>query len=125
VIAEEYNKVQVVGVIHSHHEMGGAKGDHAGFSSHDNEFINSNHNVSLLVARDGIAGQIRVKTPCGAFIKVTAKVRNMDEVELDEKKLKTEFKEKINFGRGRGGHHTGYTVTVNGGGKIDRENYHF
>lgn len=93
----------IVGVIHSHHEMGGAKGDVAGFSGHDEAFINSNHNVSLLVAKDGIAGHIRVKTPCGAFLRITAKVKQMDEVDLDEKKLKEEFKSKIQFGGGRGG----------------------
>lgn len=129
VIAEEYNKVQVVGVIHSHHEMGGARGEKAGFSGHDDEFINSNHNVSLLVAKDGIAGHIRVKTPCGAFIKVTAKIRNMDEVTLDEKKLQEEFKSKIRFGHGRGGHHKSYTVIVNGKKEKDplasRDSYHF
>lgn len=101
VLTDEYNKVSVVGVMHSHHEMGGAKGDKAGFSQHDENFINSNHNVSLLIAKDGIAGHVRVKTPCGAFLRVTAKIKNMDEVELDEKKLKEEFKEKIRFGRGR------------------------
>ena len=95
--------VNIVGVMHSHHEMGGAGHDKAGFSGHDEAFINSNHNVSLLVAKDGIAGHIRVKTPCGAFLRIIAKVKNMDEVEVDEKKLKEEFKEKINFGRGRGG----------------------
>ena len=124
---EEYNKIGVVGVIHSHHEMGGAKGDKAGFSGHDEAFINSNHNVSLLVAKDGMAGHIRAKTPCGAFIRVTATIRNMDEVEVDEKKLQAEFKEKISFGgRGRIG------VPGAGHGKngipaweIGRDNYHF
>lgn len=110
VIAEEYNQVSVVGVMHSHHEMGGAKGDKAGFSQHDEAFINSNHNVSLLVAKDGIAGHVRVKTPCGAFLRVTAKIRNMDEVTIDEKKLKEEFKEKIRFGHGRGSNHISWDL---------------
>lgn len=123
VIAEEYNQVSVVGVMHSHHEMGGAKGDKAGFSQHDEAFINSNHNVSLLVAKDGIAGHVRVKTPCGAFLRVTAKIKNMDEVEVDEKKLKEEFKEKIRFGRGRGDYQS--WVSPNKRNDISRENYHF
>lgn len=110
VIAEEYNQVSVVGVMHSHHEMGGAKGETAGFSQHDEAFINSNHNVSLLVAKDGIAGHVRVKTPCGAFLRVTAKIRNMDEVTIDEKKLKEEFKEKIRFGHGRGSNHISWDL---------------
>jgi len=92
---ENYNDLGVVGVIHSHHEMGGAGHDKAGFSGHDEAFINSNHNVSLLVAKDGIAGHIRVKTPCGAFLRITAKVRQMDEVEVDEKKLKRSSKKKF------------------------------
>ena len=109
-LAEEYNQVSVVGVMHSHHEMGGAKGETAGFSQHDEAFINSNHNVSLLVAKDGIAGHVRVKTPCGAFLRVTAKIRNMDEVTIDEKKLKEEFKEKIRFGHGRGSNHISWDL---------------
>lgn len=126
---EEYNKLGVVGVIHSHHEMGGAGHDKAGFSGHDEAFINSNHNVSLLVAKDGIAGHIRVKTPCGAFLRITAKVKQLDEVEVDEKKLKEEFKDKIRFGgRGWNGGTNRYfddpknSINAN---DIDRTNYHF
>jgi len=128
---EDYNNIGVVGVIHSHHEMGGAGHDKAGFSGHDEAFINSNHNVSLLVAKDGIAGHIRVKTPCGAFLRITAKVKQLDEVEVDEEKLKEEFKEKINFGqtgRGWNGGTNRYfddpknSINAN---DIDRTNYHF
>lgn len=119
----------IVGVIHSHHDMGHGSTDNPGFSGHDNEFINSNHNVSLLVSKKGIAGHIRVKTPCGAFMKVVAKVKHMDEVELDEKKLQEEFKNNIRFGGGQ----TGGTVTYVGDGKDyfpqnrqpTRDNYHF
>lgn len=128
VIAEEYNQVSVVGVMHSHHEMGGAKEDKANFSGHDEAFINSNHNVSLLVAKDGIAGHVRVKTPCGAFLRVTAKIKNMDEVEVDEKKLKEEFKEKISFGRGRGGYQKSWDLSDSAAKDkrvIDRDHYHF
>ena len=116
---DEYK--DIVGVMHSHHEMGGAGHDKAGFSGHDEAFINSNHNVSLLVAKDGIAGHIRVKTPCGAFIRIIAKVRNMDEVEVDEKKLKEDFKSKIRFGRGRGSNRY-FDHPVAGGGD-SRRNY--
>jgi len=128
---ENYNELGVVGVIHSHHEMGGAGHDKAGFSGHDEAFINSNHNVSLLVAKDGIAGHIRVKTPCGAFLRITAKVKQLDEVEVDEKKLKAEFQEKIRFGqtgRGWNGGTNRYfddpknSINAN---DIDRNNYHF
>lgn len=126
---EEYNTVGIVGVIHSHHEMGGAGHDKAGFSGHDEAFINSNHNVSLLVAKDGIAGHIRVKTPCGAFMRITAKVKQLDEVEVDEKKLKTEFKEKIRFGQtgnyaGGSNRYFDEPRSVHSD-DIDRNNYHF
>lgn len=135
VICEDYNKLSIVGVIHSHHDMGHGSAENPGFSGHDNEFINSNHNVSLLVAKKGIAGHVRTKTPCGAFIKVNATIKQMDEVTVDEKKLKAEFKEKINFGRGRGGHHESYSVTLGGDNVtgiddlnnkiVNGKNYHF
>ena len=113
----------IVGVIHSHHEMGGAKGDKAGFSGHDEAFINSNHNVSLLVAKDGIAGHIRVKTPCGAFLRITAKIKQMDEIEMDEKKLKEEFESKIRFGRS--GRASSWNEPNKNVSPFDRDNYHF
>jgi hypothetical protein len=124
VILDDYNQLGIVGVIHSHHEMGGAGGEKAGFSGHDEAFINSNHNVSLLVAKDGIAGHIRVKTPCGAFLRINAKVKQMDEVELDEKKLKEEFKSKIRFGRN--GYSGGAYVSPKTKDPFsDRNSYHF
>ena len=104
----------------SHNLANHGSKENPGFSGTDNEFINSNHNVSLLVSTKGIAGHIRAKTPCGAFIRVNATVKNMDEVDVDEKKLKEEFKEKIRFGRGHGGHYPNNKITV-----IDRNNYHF
>jgi proteasome lid subunit RPN8/RPN11 len=58
---ENFNELNVVGVIHSHHGMG------TGFSGTDHEFINGNHNLSLVIANNGIAGQYRWTTPCGAL----------------------------------------------------------
>ena len=58
---ENFNDLNVVGVIHSHHGMG------TGFSGTDHEFINGNHNLSLVIAKNGIAGQYRWTTPCGAL----------------------------------------------------------
>lgn len=129
--SEEYNKVSVVGVIHSHHEMGHGSKNNPGFSGHDEQFINSNHNVSLLVSTKGIAGHIRVKTPCGAFMRINATIKHMDEVEIDEKKLQKEFKAKIRFGRGRGEYHESWNMNGKNGkndvpaSEVDRNNYHF
>lgn len=114
----------IVGVIHSHHDMGHGSTEKPGFSGHDNEFINSNHNVSLLVSKKGIAGHIRVKTPCGAFMKVNASIKHMDEVELDEKKLAEEFKSNIRFGNGRQ-FSDGENWNIGKNREYTRDNYHF
>lgn len=58
---EEFNKLNIVGVIHSHHGMG------TGFSGTDHAFINGNHNLSLVIAKNGVAGQYRWTTPCGSL----------------------------------------------------------
>jgi len=47
-----------VGVIHSHHSMSKF------FSGTDNEYINSNHDLSIVVAKDGMKGQYRFFPPC-------------------------------------------------------------
>jgi hypothetical protein len=50
----------------------------------------------------------------------------MDEVEVDEKKLQAEFKEKIRFGHGRGsGSNTNWDLSAGDKKIIDREHYHF
>jgi hypothetical protein len=101
VIADKYNEMKVVGVIHSHHEMGAGDEDRPSFSGHDEAFINSNHNLSLLAGRDRttkgfkIVGIARTKTPCGAFMKIKASVKAMNEIPSDaEKEMKKEFLEK-------------------------------
>jgi hypothetical protein len=58
---EEFNNLNIVGVIHSHHGMG------TGFSGTDHAFINGNHNLSLVIAKNGVAGQYRWTTPCGSL----------------------------------------------------------
>jgi len=99
--ADEYNKLKVVGVIHSHHEMGAGDEDRPSFSGHDTEFINSNHNVSLLAGRDRetggfkVVGIARVTTPCGGLMKVKANVKALSEVTDEEKALKKEFFDKV------------------------------
>jgi hypothetical protein len=65
----EFNNLSVIGVIHSHHGMG------TGFSHTDNTYVNQNHDISLVVAHSGIAGQIRSKVPCGAMMITDAKVK--------------------------------------------------
>jgi hypothetical protein len=95
---EEYNQRSIVGVIHSHHDMGAGDADRPSFSGHDDNFINSNHNLSLLAGKSGngfkIVGIARAKTPCGAFMKVKANVRSLVENPEADKVLKDEFLEK-------------------------------
>lgn len=102
VVAENYNQLKVVGVIHSHHEMGAGDEDSPSFSGHDANFINGNHDLSLLAGRDRVSGGFkivgiaRVKTPCGALMQVKAEVKAMPEVMTDEEKeLKKEFFSKV------------------------------
>ena len=106
VVESEYNNLSIVGVIHSHHEMGAGDEDRPSFSGHDAAFINSNHNLSLLAGRDRttkgfkIVGIARTKTPCDAFIKVKAVVKPMkEEMSEEEKALHDEFKEKVFGGK--------------------------
>lgn len=101
VVAENYNQLKIVGVIHSHHEMGAGDEDNPSFSGHDAAFINSNHNLSLLAGRDRTTGGFkivgigRVKTPCDSYMKIKANVKLMNEEFSDEEQaLKKEFFEK-------------------------------
>jgi len=97
---EEFNQHSIVGVIHSHHEMGAGDADNPSFSGHDDAFINANHNLSLLAGKDRqsrgfkIVGLARVTTPCGAFLQVKANVKSMVEDPEGDKALKDEFLEK-------------------------------
>ena len=65
----EFNDLKTIGVIHSHHGMG------TGFSGTDHEWINQNHNISLVIAKNGVAGQCRWSTPCGALKIIPVKVK--------------------------------------------------
>lgn len=105
VVADKYNEMQVIGVIHSHHEMGTGDDDSPSFSGHDANFINGNHDLSLLAGRDTktkgfkIVGIGRVKTPCGSLMQVKANVKAKKEKPSDSVvKLMNEFKEKV-FGK--------------------------
>lgn len=97
--ADNYNELKIIGVIHSHHEMGAGDAERPSFSGHDAAFINSNHNLSLLAGRDRetggfkIVGIARNVTPCGAFVQVKANVKAFSD-DPEEKGWKDEFVEK-------------------------------
>jgi hypothetical protein len=86
---EEFNDLPIIGVIHSHHNMG------TNFSHTDHTYINQNHDISLLVAHSGIGGQIRKKVPCGAFMVSEVKVRVALTVDWDKDEWMKDAKEKI------------------------------
>ncbi len=83
----------IIGVIHSHHSMG------AFFSGTDDAYINQNHDVSIVVSTNQsspIKGQVRIKTPCDAYVlaedlEFSIKYPKV----LDEKKFEKEFTSKI------------------------------
>jgi hypothetical protein len=74
----EFNTLSIIGVIHSHHGMG------TGFSGTDHAWINQNHNLSIVVAKNGIAGQFRWKTPCGSLKIIPVKCRVKYDLEFDK-----------------------------------------
>lgn len=80
---------RVIGVIHSHHNMG------ATFSGTDDAWINMNHDISILVAHSGIQARVRWSAPCGAKKAIKAKVRLMLDVEIDAEKFLNDVEEKL------------------------------
>ena len=85
----EHNEINVIGVIHSHHTM-----NHK-FSQIDDDWINQNHNISLVVSHTGMEGQVRWKTPCGSLKTVEAKTKLWYDVNFDKKDFIKKAKEKI------------------------------
>jgi len=89
----EYNELSVIGVIHSHHNMGST------FSVTDDEWINQNHGISMCVSKDDIKGHVRWKTPCGGlkFIKAISKLKMGVILEKDkfDKVIKDNIKKQI------------------------------
>jgi proteasome lid subunit RPN8/RPN11 len=79
----------IIGVIHSHHNMG------HDFSGTDNNYINQNHDISLCVSHSGVGGQVRWKTPCGALKIVEANIRLMMDTVLDKPGFLKEAEEFI------------------------------
>ena len=90
----EFNNMPVIGVMHSHHGMG------TGFSGTDHKYVNANHDISLVVAHSGIAGQVRSKVPCGALMITDAKIKlrfSVEGFEADKfiNKVKSNIKKKV------------------------------
>lgn len=105
----EHNDLNVIGVIHSHHTMGHS------FSQVDADWINQNHNISLVVSHSGMDGQVRFKTPCGSLMTVKAKTKLWYDIDFDSKDFIKKAKEKIkrytatnNYAGGYGGYGGGY-----------------
>jgi proteasome lid subunit RPN8/RPN11 len=86
---EEYNNLSVIGVVHSHHTMG------HNFSSTDHDWINQNHNISIVISHSGLSGQFRYKTPCGAFKIIEVNVRLKIDLEFDDEKFIESVKTKL------------------------------
>ena len=85
----EYNDSSVIGVMHSHHGMG------TGFSGVDHEWINGNHDISIVIANTGAAGQVRYKTPCGSIKIVNAVVKLKLDTGIDLVGFKEDIDKKI------------------------------
>lgn len=68
VFVKDHVECPIIGVIHSHHDMGNS------FSHTDDEYINMNHDISLCVSKGGINGQVRTKTNCNKYVLSKANV---------------------------------------------------
>jgi len=86
---EEFNNLSVIGVIHSHHTMGHS------FSSTDHDYINGNHDISIVISNSGLAGQFRYKTPCGAYKIVEANVRLKVDIDFNDEEFIEAVKPKL------------------------------
>ena len=78
----------IIGVIHSHHDMGNS------FSHTDDEYINQNHDISLCISKSGIQGDVRIKTACGKYVAVKANVVDSYKDELISD-LESQIKDNI------------------------------
>jgi len=86
----EFNELPIIGAIHSHHGMG------TGFSGTDHAFVNQNHNISLVISKTAIAGQVRWKTACGCLKILDAVVKPKIEVDFDKESFLSDAVQKIN-----------------------------
>jgi len=78
---DNFNNLNIIGVIHSHHGMGSS------FSKTDDDWINQNHDISLVVSSQNISGQVRWKTPCGSTKIIDAVVKLKMNVPIDYKEF--------------------------------------
>ena len=85
----EEDEIPIAGVIHSHHDMGNF------FSGTDDEYVNQNHNISLVATNKKITGQVRWKTPCGALMDVEANVKHEKQKIVDEDAFLKEVEQKV------------------------------
>lgn len=108
-----YNTLPIIGVIHSHHNMG------TSFSGTDDTWINQNHDISVLVSHSSIKGRVRYTVPCGAVFITDADIRlNMD-IAFDKRDFLKEAEEKIQYpapitmynGYYGGGYSPGYNIS--------------
>jgi hypothetical protein len=83
------SNIKTIGVMHSHHHMMGE------FSHTDDEFINGNHDISILVTHSSITGQYRWKTPCGRYIIINCKVQVLYDHNFDEKLFLEDVEKKM------------------------------
>ena len=67
----------VVGVLHSHHNMGSF------FSKTDDDFVNANHPLSVVVSKDGWKGTARIEAPCGELIRFPDVYFEFEEPEVE------------------------------------------
>lgn len=86
---DEFNNLPVIGVIHSHHSMG------HNFSGTDHDYINGNHDISIVISHSGLAGQYRFKTECGAYKIIDANVRLKVDLKFDDEKFLESVKPKL------------------------------
>lgn len=85
----EFNNLSIIGVIHSHNDMG------TNFSSTDNDWINQNHNISICISNSNISGQVRWRTPCGSLKIVKAYIKQKVDIDFSNEKFIKAVKDKI------------------------------
>jgi hypothetical protein len=90
VVCPEFNELNIIGVIHSHHEMG------SGFSGTDDDWINQNHDISICIAKTSINAQYRWKTPCGGLKIIKGNVKLKLQVEINKTEFDALIADKIN-----------------------------
>jgi hypothetical protein len=80
---------EIIGVVHSHHNMGSF------FSGTDREFINSNHNLSIVVSHSSMKGQVRWKAKCGGYKIVDANISIDYGIDFDLEEFKKDVLDKV------------------------------